>query len=199
MWSRVELVADAWQGGGDCGFKLLHDHHCRIWLCCIALAYVGTLAHTGGSAPLPVKTQMYYRTVLPRNMRVLALSQENTEVCCACSVVEQSVHWETGGSARRLFTIQGHPQPSRPGILWGGREWIIGHKSAKASFLEMLSLNSSSQELSNCPSVQEFAKPFKCHYTALLKQVCCISAYHFGIEHTVASVQFTQKERISEI
>ena len=93
--------------GSDCAAL---PWHCR------------TLVHTGGSAPLPVKTQMYYRTVLPRNMRALVLSQENTEVCCACSVVEQSVHWETGGSARRLFTIQGHPQPSRPGILWGGRE-----------------------------------------------------------------------------
>ena len=37
----------------------------------------------------------------------------------------------------KLFTIQGHTRPSRPGILWGERERIIGHqKSAKASYLE---------------------------------------------------------------
>ena len=106
-------------------------------------------------------------------MRALALSQENTEVCYAYSVVEQSVHWETGGSARRLFTIQGHTQPSRPGILWGGArgETLAEQIKGQASYLKMpSSMNLQPQEFSNHPSLQEVSKP------------------SFGIEHTVAFV-----------
>ena len=170
---------------GDCGFKLLHDHHCRIWLCCIALSYVLAtyatyvtkpyiLVHTGGSAPLPaVKTQMCYRTVLPiRNMH--ALAQENTEVCCAYSVVEESVYalGKRGFRQAAVHHPGTHSAFKARNTLGREREWIIGHKRAKASYLE------------KCPHWifnQENTEPSKYHYTIQYTvQVCCIPILHRG-------------------
>ena len=102
------------------------------------------LVHTGGSAPLPaVKTQMCYRTVLPiRNMH--ALAQENTEVCCAYSVVEESVH-ALGKRGFRQAAVH-HPgthSPFKARNTLGRESESLAKKSTKA------------QKLSNHPSVQD--------------------------------------------
>ena len=93
-----------WGGGEcsqhdkDCGFKLLHDHGTAGSDCAAAYNHLYT---PSGSIALGICTHWRCR------MKIQCM---------------QSVHWETEGSAMPLFTIQGHPQPSRPGILWGGRE-----------------------------------------------------------------------------
>ena len=130
--SRVDLVADAWTRGAivtsSCCMTrrpplpdliVLHRRHIATLVhCCIS--------RTGNCL---------------RNMRAGtgAVWQENTEVWSGGSV-EQSVHWETEGSARVLFTIQGHPQPSRTVILWGGKGWNID-RANKGSKLPSFSLN----------------------------------------------------------
>ena len=91
-WSRVELVADAWTKGAIVTSS-----------CCM------TTTTTAGSDCAPRHTSTLVHGSRTGNcLRNMCRGKIQKFDVRACSV-EQSVHWETEGSAVRLFTVQqGH-------------------------------------------------------------------------------------------